>query len=64
VNAARTDDGSTALMWAANKGHLKIVRLLLTSGADKVALTHAGRTAHFLCAAYPAIRALLAGRPK
>ena len=60
VNAARTTDGFTALMWAARDGHLEIVRLLLTSGADKLALTHAGRTAHSLCAAHPAIRALLA----
>ena len=60
VNAAKTDDGTTALMWASFKGHLEIVRLLLTSGADKAALTHAGWTAHSLCAAYPAIRALLA----
>ena len=60
VNAARTDTGTTVLMWAARKGHLEIVRLLLTSGADKAALNHAGRTAHSLCAAHPAIRALLA----
>ena len=60
VNAARTTDGWTAMMWAARDGNLEIVRLLLTSGADKAALTHAGRTAHSLCAAHPAIRALLA----
>jgi hypothetical protein len=60
VNAARTDNGMTALMAASRCGRLKIVRLLLTSGADKAALSHAGRTAHSLCAAHPAIRALLA----
>ena len=60
VNAARTDTGSTALMLAAREGHLEIVRLHLTSGADKAALNHAGETAHSLCAAHPAIRALLA----
>jgi ankyrin repeat protein len=60
VNAARTDDGWTALMRAAKKGHLEIARFLLNSGADKAALSHAGRTAHSLCAAHPAIRALLA----
>ena len=60
VNAARTDDGWTALMRAARDGNLEIVRLLLTRGADKAALNHAGNTALFLCAAHPAIRALLA----
>jgi hypothetical protein len=60
VDTARTDNGWTALMRAAKKGHLEIVRLLLTSGADKAAPSHAGSTAHSLCATFPAIRALLA----
>ena len=29
VNAARTDDADTALMWASEFGHLKIAQLLV-----------------------------------
>ncbi len=34
VNAAQTDDGMTAAAWAAQKGYVEILDLLLTSGAD------------------------------
>ena len=34
VNATGTEDGNTALMLAANRGFLDIVRLLLAAGAD------------------------------
>lgn len=35
VNAAMTTDGTNALMWASQEGHLEVVRLLLMRGADK-----------------------------
>ncbi len=34
---ARAQDGWTALIWAAEKGHADCARLLLDSGADKEA---------------------------
>ena len=46
VNAARTTDGSTALMWASQNGHLDIARLLIGRGANiYVARTDTGFTA-------------------
>ena len=44
-----TGGGSTALMWAAQKGHAEVVRMLLEAGANvnrkdkdvKLALVHA-----------------------
>jgi ankyrin repeat protein len=40
VNAAATDDGMTALMWASMKGHLETVRFLLSRGASKTSAEH------------------------
>ena len=34
VNGRNRDDGSTALMWAANNGHRSIVEYLVENGAD------------------------------
>ena len=39
------NDGTTALMLAAQDGHVEIVRLLLESGADKHLAMNDGRTA-------------------
>ena len=56
VNAARTTDGKTALMWASEKGHLEIVRFFVERGGANVnavrtvngftALMYAGRDGH------------------
>jgi len=42
---AQADDGSTPLMWAARKGELEIVRLLLSKGASVNVVDHRGRGA-------------------
>ncbi|KDQ64897.1 hypothetical protein JAAARDRAFT_28551 [Jaapia argillacea MUCL 33604] len=44
-NIAIDDDGHTALHWAAAMGRLRIVKLLLTSGADIFKVNRAGQTA-------------------
>jgi ankyrin repeat protein len=41
VNATRTTDSMTALMWASKNGHLEIVRCLVERGGANV---NAGRT--------------------
>ena len=46
VNAAMTDGGTTALMWACEEGHLEIVRCLVEHGANlNAATTDGGMTA-------------------
>ena len=60
VNAAATVNGCTALMSASWQGHLAIVLLLLQHGADRHALSHAGKTAHALAASHPLVQAALA----
>ena len=39
------EDGSTALMWASQKGHLEVVQLLCEAGADKDNANQEGATA-------------------
>jgi ankyrin repeat protein len=39
------EDGWTALMYAANHGHIEIVRFLIEQGADRHGKTHSGWTA-------------------
>jgi cytohesin len=47
---ARHDDGSTALILAAQNGHLAVVEALLKAGADAARATTDGRTALHLAA--------------
>lgn len=44
-NQAIDDDGHTALHWAAAMGRIRIVKLLLTAGADIFRVNKAGQTA-------------------
>ena len=44
VNAARGPDGVTALMSAAQEGHLDLVKLLVARGADANQASHDGQT--------------------
>lgn len=44
-NTAIDDDGHTALHWAAAMGRIRIVKLLLTAGADIFKVNKAGQTA-------------------
>ncbi|PCH41176.1 apses-domain-containing protein [Wolfiporia cocos MD-104 SS10] len=44
-NMAIDDDGHTALHWAAAMGRIRIVKLLLTAGADIFKVNKAGQTA-------------------
>lgn len=44
-NMAIDDDGHTALHWASAMGRLRIVKLLLTAGADVFKVNKAGQTA-------------------
>ena len=44
VNAARTDNGGTALHSAIFQGHLEVVRLLIQKNANKSATTFDGIT--------------------
>ncbi|KAJ2980164.1 hypothetical protein NUW54_g11042 [Trametes sanguinea] len=44
-NMAIDDDGHTALHWAAAMGRIRIVKLLLTAGADIYKVNKAGQTA-------------------
>jgi len=45
ANIAIDDDGHTALHWASAMGRLRIVKLLLTAGADIFKVNKAGQTA-------------------
>jgi tetratricopeptide (TPR) repeat protein len=45
VNAKRSSDGETALMWSAQMAEVDVVRLLLKNGADVHAKDSGGRTA-------------------
>ncbi|KAH7888025.1 apses-domain-containing protein [Phlebopus sp. FC_14] len=45
ANMAIDDDGHTALHWASAMGRLRIVKLLLTAGADIFKVNKAGQTA-------------------
>jgi ankyrin repeat protein len=42
---ATSDDGFSALMWAAARGHVEVVQVLLDHGAERDVLTTKGRTA-------------------
>ena len=44
-NIAIDDDGHTALHWAAAMGRIRVVKLLLTAGADIFKVNNAGQTA-------------------
>ena len=60
------EGGFTALHWAAYKGRLEVVRLLLESGADRAAKDNKGATAYDCTNAYkhPAVATLLAEAPE
>ncbi len=60
VNLARTACGKTPLMFAAGKGHLDIVRLLLQRGADRQLVSHRGKTARAYAKTHPLVQAALA----
>jgi ankyrin repeat protein len=45
---SRTEGGYTPLMWASERGHAKVVKLLLDRGADVNAANDSGRTALLL----------------
>jgi ankyrin repeat protein len=47
----RAQNGSTALMFAAEKGHVDCVRLLLDAGADKEAKNEVRASAGVVCGA-------------
>ena len=61
---ARDRNGYTPLIWAANRGAVKLVGLLLKHGADVNAKTtqkyNAGRTALMMAQGLATVRALLA----
>ena len=59
VSFARKKDGMTAIMLACQKGHIDVVRSLLTAGADPRAASPSGKTALDFAAPYPEILALL-----
>ena len=46
VNARNVKDGTTALMWAANNGHMASVKRLLNAGADPSLTANDGWTAY------------------
>ena len=43
ARASRVQTGITPLWWAANNGHLDVVRALLNAGADKTIADDGGR---------------------
>lgn len=49
---ARDEDGYTALMWAARRGHLSAVRLLSEKGADLQLRTPSGSSAYKLATTF------------
>ena len=55
-----SQDGETALIWAAVSGHESSVRLLVEAGADRSLKTKSGATALSL-ATKEAIKAILRG---
>ena len=61
MNASRTDNGYTALMWASQTGHLTAVQTLLNHGASKSATSFSGKTAYSIAQGpeKAALRALL-----
>jgi len=60
VNSRNSINGWTSLHWAAKRGHIEIVKLLLYSGADSKILTEKGETAAQL-ATHPEVRGILGG---
>ena len=58
---ARHEDGETALLLAAWQGHLRLIKLLLHSGANIEAVDHEGN--NVLTWAAMGVRGILAGLP-
>jgi ankyrin repeat protein len=63
VNAAKTDDGATALMAASRKGHLEVVHELCQRGANvNAAMNYVGVTALMIASRFgllPIVQCLL-----
>ncbi len=69
ARGARVDvanaNGRTPLMFAAQRGHVPIVRALLAAGADAAAADALGRNAEELAASrFPDVAALVSSRPR
>ena len=50
IDTRDTQQGRTALMWAAVKGHTAFVKMLLAAGSNWKIMDNAGRTAEMLAA--------------
>ena len=50
---AKDNEGWTALIWAAIRGHIEVVEVLLKHGADVNAKNNNGRTALFWARFFP-----------
>ena len=59
INATENEDGMTALLYAAKRGDLEMVALLLEKGADKTTTAEGGMTALHLVAARNNVRAII-----
>ena len=64
LKAISMDSGATALHYAAHRGDMEIVELLLSAGADPSLKNDLGQDAAAMCKSFPELRGMLEKRER